>query len=173
MSKSAGNYIKIDENPIVMFNEIMRIKDDMIGNYFELLTDVPKKEIEENIEAIKLQQKHPRDVKLELAKQIVAIYHNQAVAEAAKEEFISVKQKGNLPAQIPEVEVIQNPINIIDLIIATGVVASKSAARRLVEQNGVKINGQIKNNISETIKIGKEQIMQIGKDKYFKVIKSN
>jgi len=89
-------------------------------------------------------QKHPRDVKMELAKKIVATYHDPAAAEGAAAEFVSVKQKGNLPANIPAVAIAEKTINIVDLVAATGAATSKSEARRLVAQGGVKIDNQKK-----------------------------
>lgn len=169
MSKSVGNYIKIDEEPVQMFDKIMQIGDELMWNYFELLTDISREEIEKNKAAVKSEQIHPRDVKKQLAKRIVEIYHDPEVAEKAMQEFVSVKQQGNLPANIPTVTITEKTINIVDLVAATRAMASKSEARRLVAQNGVKIDNTVKSDIKEMIEIRPGQLIQIGKNKFFKI----
>lgn len=182
MSKSVGNYIKINEEPIEMFCKIMQIGDDLVWNYFELLTDMPKEEIENNKEAVREERKHPRDVKMELAKEIVAAYNNSAAAEKAMAEFVSVKQRGKLPSEIPSLkkklqkwedndwagtEFIEEPI--IDLVMATGYISSTSEARRLIEQGGVRVDDNVVSDLKEKAKIKKGSIIQIGKNKFSKI----
>lgn len=169
MSKSVGNYIKIDEEPVQMFCKIMQIGDELMWNYFELLTDISREEIEKNKAAVKSEQIHPRDAKKQLAKRIVEIYHDPEAAEKAMQEFVSVKQQGNLPANIPTVTITEKTINIVDLVAATKATASKSEARRLVTQNGVKIDNTVKSDIKEIIEVKSGQLIQIGKNKFFKI----
>jgi len=169
MSKSVGNYIRIDEDPVKMFTKIMEVPDNLMWNYFELLTTTPKEEIDQLKDDTKKEKQHPRDIKMRLARAVVENYHNEAAVVAAEGEFISVKQEGNLPSEMPILVLIEKSMNIIDLVVATKAVASKSEARRLVEQNGIKIDNQIKNNIKEIITINPGLLVQIGKSKFFRV----
>jgi len=169
MSKSVGNYIKIDEAPGVMFTKIMEIGDDLMWNYFELLTNEPSGQIENRKSRVKREEIHPRDVKMELAEKIVEIYYDRAAAESAAKEFISVKREGNLPANIPAITISGESTGIIDLVVATGAAASRSDARRLISQNGVKIDGQVKNDLKEVVAVKSGMIIQVGKSKFYKI----
>jgi len=170
MSKSVGNYIKIDEEPNKMFAKVMEIDDKLMWNYFELLTDIKKEEIEILKRGVETEEKHPRDVKMMLAAEIVKIFHTEVVAGSAIEEFRRVAQKGLLPSDIPTIKInIKEPINVADILVALGATPSKSAARRLSEQNGVKIDGVVKNDWQETISLESGMIVQVGKSKFFKV----
>jgi len=169
MSKSVGNYIKIDEAPAKMFTQVMAIPDNLMWNYFELLTEVGQSEIDAQKKAVESGSVHPRDAKMELAHKIVSMFHTAKAADSAKEEFIAVAQEGKLPANIPTIEVKEKSLNLPDLLVALGAVKSKGEARRLAEQNGVKIDGQIKSDWKEVIEIKSGAIIQIGKSKFFKV----
>ena len=105
MSKSVGNYVPIGEEPAKMFTHIMAVPDSLMWVYFELLTVVPKKEIEVLKVDVEKERKHPRDVKMDLAQQIVSMFHDKKVADFAKEEFIRVAKEGKLPTDIPAVAI--------------------------------------------------------------------
>jgi tyrosyl-tRNA synthetase len=169
MSKSVGNYIRISEEPAKMFVQIMTIPDNLMWNYFELLTGADQKEIAGLRSEVEKEKVHPRDAKMDLAHRIVSIFHDKKRADYAKDEFVRVAQEGMLPADIPAIPIKEKSLNLPDLLVALGAVSSKGEARRLAEQNGVKINGQIKNNWKETVEIKSGMMVQIGKSKFFKV----
>ena len=169
MSKSVGNYIRLDEEGNKMFTQLMAVPDSQMWNYFELLTDRPKKEIENLKEEILENKKHPRDAKMEMALEIVSMYRGAEASKSAKEEFVSVTQRGELPSDISSVETGEKEINILDLLVKAGVAASKSEAKRLVVQNGVRLDGEVKNDWKETLKTKKGQIVQVGKSRFFKL----
>ena len=169
MSKSVGNYIKIGEEPNKMFTQTMAIPDGLMWNYFELLTDVDKKEIESLRADVEKEKAHPRDVKMGLAHRIVSMFHDADTAARAQEEFVRVAQEGKLPTEIPTITIKEKTLSIPDLLVALGAVSSKGAARRLAEQNGVRIDGQVKNDWKEAVAIRPGMVVQIGKSKFFKV----
>jgi tyrosyl-tRNA synthetase len=169
MSKSVGNYIPIKEEPVKMFTQVMAVPDNLMWNYFELLTGVSKKEIEELKIDVEKEKKHPRDVKMDLACQIVEIFNDKKAADFAKEEFVRVAQEGKLPIDIPVVAIKEKTLSIPDLLVALGAVSSKGEARRLSEQGGVKIDGQAKKDWKEMVDIKSGMIVQIGKTKFYKV----
>lgn len=169
MSKSVGNYVGLDENPGQMYSKVMKIADDLAQNYFELLTDIPQEEIDSLISKVKNGVIHPRDAKMKLAHKIVSVFYDKEKADFAQDEFIRVAREGNLPSDIPVVEIKEESLNIPDLLAALGAVKSKGDARRLCGQRGVKIDSQPKNDWQETVKIKSGMIVQIGKNKFFKV----
>ncbi len=169
MSKSVNNYIRVNEKPAKMFTQIMAVSDRLMWNYFELLTDAPQTEIAELKLKTEKEIVHPRDVKMDLAHRIVAIFYDKKQADAAKEEFVRVAQEGNLPSEIPAAEVKEKSLNIPDLLIALGAVGSKGEARRLCDQGGIKIGGVVKKDWQEMIEIKKGLVAQVGKNKFFKV----
>jgi tyrosyl-tRNA synthetase len=170
MSKSVGNYIKIDEDPAKMFTRIMAVPDGLMWNYFELLTDVARKQIETAKIDVEKEKRHPRDVKMDLAHRIVAMFHDKKSADLAREEFIRVAQEGQLPSDIPVVAVKEKTLNVPDLLVALGAASSKSEARRLSAQGGVKVGGQVKKDWKEMVGIKSGMVVQVGKNKFFKVL---
>jgi len=169
MSKSVGNYIKIDESPARMFTQIMAIPDGLIWNYFELLTDISMADIQAKKETVEKQIVHPRDAKMELAYKIVSIFHDNQAADSARGEFVRVAQEGKLPTEIPSIAIEEKKLGIPDLLVALGAVSSKGEARRLAEQGGVKIDGKVKTDWKEAIDVSSGTVVQIGKSKFFKV----
>jgi len=169
MSKSENNYIKINEDPARMFIQIMAVGDNLMWSYFELLTDVPQKEIEALKLDVKKEKIHPRDAKMKLAHKIITLFHDKNAADSAQKEFIRVAQEGKLPSAIPAIKIKEKSLNIPDLLLKLGATSSKSEGRRLSKQNGVKINGVIKNNWQEVVEIKPGTIIQVGKSKFFKV----
>jgi len=167
MGKSLGNYIGVSEEPNEMFGKLMSIPDDVMPNYFELLTDIPKEEID-NLLA---KGKNPRDAKLRLAQDIVTQFHGEGQAAAARQEFIRVFSKGALPEEIPEVaippkELKSGRIWIIKLISLCNLAASNSEARRLVTQGGVKIDGDPVTDPQAEVQIQSGAILQVGKRRF-------
>jgi tyrosyl-tRNA synthetase len=135
MSKSLGNDIQITAEPNDMFGKVMSIPDKLMQNYFTLLTLRPTDEIRSLLAG------HPRQAKATLARDIVASYYGPEAAQAASDEWDRVKVAGELPSDMPEAAVGAS-IAILDLVVACKFAASKSEARRKVEQGGVKLNGE-------------------------------
>lgn len=169
MSKSLGNYIGIDEDGAVMFEKSMTIPDSLIIKYFELVTDIHPDEIEEIKIRLKEDKVNPRDIKLELARQIVELYHGKEEAVAAEERFKKVFQKGEIPKDINVIEANKEYFDLAEIIVKNNLLKSKNEFRRLVTQGGVKINGQVLSKIEELI-ITPEIILQIGKKTFLKII---
>jgi len=169
MSKSIGNYIALEEKPLLMFKEIMEISDASIWEYFTLLTDIPEDEIA-NMQKQVENGLNPKEAKLKLAREIVSAYSSPREADAAQKEFIKIYINKSLPQEISSLHInTADPLAVADLVFMTGAVSSKSAAKRLIGQNAVKIDGAIKNNWQEKIQTKTGQIIQIGKDKFFKI----
>lgn len=164
MSKTSGNCIWIEDKPDQMFGKIMSIPDHLIFDYFELLTRVPLVEIR------KMRKLNPREAKLKLAKEIVSMYWGEKVAQLAQREFERVFKEKKLPAKIPEIKIKDRALNILDLLVKTKLAPSKSEAKRLILQRGVKINGKIQDNWRKICQIKKGQILQVGKRKFVKIV---
>ncbi len=170
MSKFYGNYIKLEEKPAEMFGKIMSISDNLIISYFELLTDVPLKKIDQYKKVLQLKKINPRDSKEELAFEITKMYHSQKAAEKTQEEFNKVFKEKKLPSKILEIKIEEEALDILDLLVKTKLAPSKSEAKRLIIQKGVKIDGRIQNDWRKMVKIKKEIVIQVGKRKFVKVV---
>ncbi len=163
MGKSLGNFVALEDVPNEMFGKIMAIKDDLIFSYFELATIVPMAEVEKLEKELKAGT-NPRTIKVRLAKEIVTLYHGSNAAEAAAEEFDKVFSKKEKPTEIEETKVKSN--DLVAILVETKLAASKSEAKRLLEQNGVKVNDEIAN---EDTKVSSGNIIQVGKRKFVKI----
>jgi len=175
MSKSLNNYIGINESPQEMYGKVMSVPDNLMIRYFELVTDVPLNEIGEIKTGLENNNLHPRDVKKRLAREIVTLYHGQSAAITAEEEFEKVFKDKLFPEEIKELilkkgDLKEGNIWLIKLIVLSGVVDSKNEARRLVEQGGVRINGEKISdpNFDFTVKEG--TILKIGKLNFVKLV---
>jgi len=174
MSKSKNNYIGITEPPDEIYGKAMSISDDLMWRYYQLLTDLTPGEIAELKSGVESGARHPRDVKSELAKKLVADFHSAALADRAEAEFIRRFRQQMAPTEI-ETRVIKQAaqkIKLVDLLIQVELAPSKAEARRLISQGGVKVNGE---RISEaTFEIDttatKEAQLQVGKLKFLKII---
>ena len=172
MSTSWGNVINILDNPIDMFGKLMTLKDELIIDYFESCTRIPMIQIEEIRKSLKNKEINPKDIKKQLAKEIVTIFHNAKEAQRAQEEFEQVFEDKKLPTEIEEVEIENGEHNTQELLVKLSLAKSKSEAKRLIDQGGVKI---IINNTTEiikvdTIKTEKEMIIQVGKRNFKKIV---
>ena len=169
MSKSAHNYIGVSEPAGEMFGKIMSISDVLMWRYFELLSFRPLGEIEQfkaDIEA----GTNPRDIKIALAKEIIARFHDDAAAEAAHQEFINRFQKGAIPDDIEEVELsVGEGIAIANLLKELGFVKSTSDAMRMIKQGAAKIDGVKIEDTRLQLTAGTSGIFQVGKRKFAKV----
>ena len=165
MSKSLNNYIGIDENPFEMFGKVMSISDDLMWRYYELLTDFTPAEIEK----MKSGNENPRNLKVNLAKLIIKDFHSLEDAEKAEADFIARFVKKEIPDEIEETQMPSGIYNLADLLVNTNLAASKGEAKRLIEQGGVKINGEKVSNAKAEIDLKNEILLQVGKRKFLKV----
>ena len=164
MSKSLGNYIGITESPENMFGKIMSIPDFLIEKYFDLLTD-------EDIEPIKKRMasgENPRNLKVELGKIIVTIYHSSEDAEKAFDHFENLFKKGGVPEEMPELT-ITSATSIIDCLLEAGLESSKGAIRRLLTQNAISLDGE--KITDESYLLDKNGVIRMGKLKFLRIIK--
>lgn len=171
MSTSWGNCIYIEDAPDDMFGKVMSIKDDLIIRYFILATDVPMKEVDK-IEKDLKKGLNPRDAKARLAAEIVTMYHGKKAAEKAAKDFEKRFVKKETPDNIPEVKLfIQggSPEPLVDVMVYTGLASSKSEARRLIEQGGVKVDGALIGDREAVIDPIKGMVIQVGKRKFIRV----
>lgn len=169
MSKSLGNYIGIDEKANVMYEKAMMIPDELIIKYFELVTDIHPDTIDDIKRKLEENKVNPRDVKMDLAKEIVNLYHGEKESEKAQNRFKEVFQQGQVPSDIKIVEVLKEEFNLIDQIVKNNLVSSKSEVRRLLTQGGIKVNNE-KLLTLQDLEINKEMIVQVGKKKFIKLI---
>jgi tyrosyl-tRNA synthetase len=166
MSSSWGNVINIIDEPTDMFGKVMSIGDELIKKYFVLATRVPLEKIDEVIK----NNSNPRDQKMELAFAITSLYHGDKKAAAAKKAFVDQFSKGELPIDIPTKKIGAGEYSVVDLVVLSGLVESKSEIRRLLEQKGIKVNQQTAT--TKPIKLdGKTPVLlQVGKRKFIKLI---
>ncbi|CAM4062819.1 MULTISPECIES: tyrosine--tRNA ligase [Vibrio] len=163
MSKSAHNYIGVSDAPSDMFGKIMSISDVLMWSYYELLSFRPLAEIEQFKADIE-NGKNPRDVKILLAKEIIARFHSQADADAAEQEFINRFQKGQIPDEMPEFEFeVGRPVS--NLLKEAGLCASSSEAMRMVKQGAVKMDGEKVADSKLVPQVG-TYVFQVGKRKF-------
>ncbi|MBA4336805.1 tyrosine--tRNA ligase [bacterium] len=169
MGKSENNYIAVDDLPNEMFGKVMSIPDNLITKYFELATNVPLSEINEMKKAIEAGE-NPMTFKKRLGRELVTIYHSAEEGEKAEQEFTNVFSQRQLPEDIEIVKISEAEINIVNFMAENKLVASKSEARRLLEQGAVKINDE--KLTQEVLNISKtnETIIQVGKRRFIKVI---
>ena len=170
MGKSLGNYIGIDEPPKDMFGKIMSIPDHLIIEYFELLTDRDPDEIEEFKERMD-KGENPRDFKLLLAEEIVSRFHSKEDAKRARDNFIKIFSKREIPEDIPVVKIVEDRINLVEFLKDQNLVSSKSEARRLILQGGVSIDGKKAKPEEIIIDVKNGMIIKVGKRRFLKVVK--
>ncbi len=174
MSKSLGNYVAVTDPPGEMFGKIMRIPDELMRNYFELVTDTPEAEVAALHDPA---QVNPRDAKETLAKKVITQFHSAAAAHAAADEFRRVHGGGKegLPDELPEASVpaeklTDGLISPLDLILACLGEKSRNEARRLVAQRGVKLNGVAIEDPNTPVTVKSGDILQRGNRKFVRLV---
>jgi tyrosyl-tRNA synthetase len=161
MSKTYENCVYINDAPRDMFGKLLSMKDELITLYMECCTDISKKEITDVEKAMK-KGENPKEFKVRLAIEIVTMYHSAEDAKKAAEEFDRVFKGGGLPDDIPEATAKKGSA-LIDILVENGLISSKSEARRLVEQGGIKLNDTPVSTIDATVEKG---IVKVGKRKF-------
>ena len=170
MSKSLGNYIGVKDTANDMFGKIMSISDELMENYYTMITEIPSEEIKKMKENIANGSLHPMEAKKQLGAEVVKIYHGEQAAVEARDWFENVFSKRNLDVELPEVEVEYNEIGIIDLLVKeTQLVKTTSEARRLIEQGGFKINDEAIKDVKATVNVESGMIVRAGKKKIIKI----
>ena len=166
MSKSKGNYIGITEEPNTMFAKVLSISDTLMWRWFTLLSFRSMAEIEalkKEVEA----GRNPKDAKVMLAKEITARFHSAAAADAAEQDFIN-RSKGGVPDEIPDVNLSGAPLGIAALLKSAGLAPSSSEANRLIDGNGVRIDGTVISDKGLKLPAG-TYVVQVGKRKFARV----
>ncbi|MDO8520775.1 MAG: tyrosine--tRNA ligase [bacterium] len=168
MSKSLDNYVGITDDPKVMFGKIMSIPDSAIASYFELCTFTPMDEVEAIKKKLKGEKINPRDLKMDLAQQVVEIYHGKKSGEEARAAFISTFQKKKLPEEIQEVKVTKGT-SLVDALTKSATVASKTEFRRLIGEGAIREDGE-KKLTDPMLKIESDIVLKVGKHRFVKIV---
>ncbi len=168
MSKSLGNYIGIHEPPETIYGKVMSIPDEAMANYFNLVTRWTPARITEVQQAMQAGALHPMEVKKLLAWEIVDIFHGSEAADAAAAHFALVHQQRELPPELPTFP-LTAPARLVDLLLAAGLAPSKSEARRLIQQGGVRLNDTPVTDLDLWVEPG-EQILQVGKRRFVRLV---
>jgi tyrosyl-tRNA synthetase len=171
MSKSLGNYVGIDEPPSEMFGKLMSISDDLMWRYYELLTDLSLGEIGWMRERAHDGEDNPRDFKAALARRVISDFHSDAAAEEAEAEFVRRFRNKETPDEIEEKTVEAREWKLPRLLVETGLAPSMAEARRLVEQGGVRVDGERVSKTEAEVEVGAERapLIQVGKRRFLRV----
>lgn len=167
MSKSLGNHIPLNTSPEDTFGKVMSIPDKAMPSYARLVTRWTVEKIEGFEEKVRKGKMHPKDAKMALAKEITAAFFDEEQAEKAQTHFVNLFQKGDIPEDIPEYAPLGEPV-LLDVLIDSGLVKSKSQARRLIQQNGVKIDGETASDPYAVL--SPPVTLQVGKRRFVKVV---
>lgn len=168
MSKSLGNYIGINESPKEIFGKVMSVSDNLMWRYYELLTDKDYQKLKDEVKENRL---HPKQAKVDLAKEIVSFYHGASEAEKAEKEFEQIFKNKQAPENIPVFETNEDKMTIWDLVNETNKDASASANRRLIEQGGVVFDDLKITDFKQIVPIKNDAILKIGKRKFIKIFR--
>ncbi|MBM3132389.1 MAG: tyrosine--tRNA ligase, partial [Chloroflexi bacterium] len=173
MSKSLDNYIGVDEPPGEMYGKVMSLPDNLIADYFELVTDVPDEEIAEFRRQMESNSVNPMVLKKRLAREIVGEFHGNGAAQEAEAQFSDIFQKRGIPEDIPvfAVRTGQGPVDLIEILVNAGAVQSKGEAKRLFAQNAIEIDG---NKITEALVPLKDgTVIKVGKRRFVKIVNAD
>ena len=171
MSKSLENYVGIDESPNEMFGKIMSISDDLMWRWFDLLSFKSSDEIKD-LKAEQDKGKNPRDIKIELAKELIARFHDEKSSNEAESNFIDQFQKKNIPEDIEEIlhKISDDSIPLANLLKECGMTSSTSEAMRMIQQGAVRIDEQKITDKTHIVFTGTSAVYQVGKRKFKKII---
>lgn len=167
MSKSLGNHIPLLSSPEDMYGKVMSVPDKAMGQYFRLLTRQTPDAIRALERGIESGELHPRDAKMKLAFEIVSIYYSEQDARRAETEFVRVFQRGDLPEEI-EIYTLIPGQSVLDVLTDSGLVSSKSEGRRLIDQNGVRLDGDTLHDPNQTFP--HPGVLQVGKRRFLQVV---
>ena len=162
MSKSLDNYIGLNDEPFSKFEKSMKIPDNVLKKYFELATDLPIDTID------KIMSGDIRQAHIRFAKELLKMYDDVNEFEEIKKRYEEIA-KGNIPNDVEEVFIDKNKTNIVELVVEIGFAKSKSEARRIINGNGIKINGNVVTDVNKEIEIEDSLIIQFGKNRFKKI----
>ena len=171
MSKSLGNYIGINESPNEIFGKVMSISDELMWRYYELLTELRVEEIKALRAQAASGERNPRDLKVDLAKRIIADFHSTADAQAAEDEFNRVFKRKEAPEEIEERTTPAGAYKLPRFLVETNLAPSMGEARRLIEQGGVRLDSERRTRMDDeiTLQAGQEILVQVGKRRFLRV----
>jgi tyrosyl-tRNA synthetase len=170
MSKSLGNYIGITESPREIFGKVMSISDGLMWRYYELLTDLAPAEIEQMKQSVGSGQRHPRDLKAELGRRIVADFHSETEAQEASDEFDRMFRGRQAPEDVPVVTLPLGEVRLTTILSENHLAESISDAQRKIRDRGVRLNGDVVTDVA--LRLGSEHadlLIQVGKRKFLRV----
>jgi tyrosyl-tRNA synthetase len=174
MSKSLGNYVGVTEEPSEMFGKLMSIPDDVLPHYWALLTNEGFEGAERIDEAMLENERHPMDVKKDLARRVVTRYHDESAAEAAQSEFEQVFSRGEKPSEMDELpvqacDIEEGRVWIVKLVRGCGAASSNSEARRLIDQGAVRLNDEKITDQTANVEVASGDVLQVGKRTFAKI----
>ena len=167
MSKSLGNHIPLLSTPEEMYGKVMSVPDKAMGQFFRLVTRWTPPQIAELERNMAEGRLHPRDAKMRLAREIVSIFHSEEAATQAEQAFVRVFQHGDLPKEMPEYH-LEPGQTVLEVLVEGKLVASKGEGRRMIDQNGVRLDGQTLSDPNQTFPY--PGVLQVGKRKYLRVV---
>lgn len=169
MSKSSGNCVWLDDTPQDMFGKIMSMPDSQTLPYLILVTNIPMSRIAQVQDSLQSKEMHPMEAKRLCAWEVVKDFHGRKAADEAGEEFRETFSEGKLPSDIPTVVIKTKKLSPVDLLCEAKLASSRSNARRLIEQGGVKVDGSVLQDEKTLVSIRKGMIIQVGKRRYARV----
>jgi len=175
MSKSLGNYIALEDPPQEMYGKVMSLPDDVMMDYYELVTDVPDKEVAEIGEALRTRSLNPMELKMRLAREIVGQFHSAEAAQAAEEHFTRVFRERELPEE-PEVHQVhfgqvtdsQGRASLARLLADLGAAPSRSEVKRLISQGAVEIDGEVAT--TDLVQLRDGMVLRVGKRRFLRIV---
>jgi len=169
MSKSLGNHIPLQTDPEDMYGKVMSVPDIAMGSYFRLVTSLTPTEIDEIEVGLESGEFHPRDVKMRLAREIVGIYFGEDFVDKAEAAFRRVFQEREDPEEMPDF-LISYGLALVDVMVEAGLTKSKSEARRLIEQRGVRLDGVVIESPEEILELDEPKVLRVGKRHFLRLL---
>jgi tyrosyl-tRNA synthetase len=169
MAKSTGNTIGITDEPADMYGKVMSLPDDVMGDYFRLVTRWTPKVVAHLEAQLESGEKHPRDAKMALAREIVDAYHGADAAQGAEAEFRRIFQEGDVPEELPEYT-LSTDKSLLDVLVDAGLASSRSEGRRLIEQRGVRLDDAVLEDPNEILVLGEPAILRVGKRRFIRLV---
>ena len=167
MSKSLGNHIPLNTSAEDMYGKVMSVPDAAMGSFFRLVTRWTPKEIDELEAGMKAGRLHPRDVKMKLGREIVEIFYGEAAADQAEQAFVKIFQHGDVPEEIPAYT-LKAGQTVLEVLLEGGLVGSKGEGRRMVAQNGVRLDGETLSD--PNVAFPHSGVLQVGKRRFLRVV---
>jgi tyrosyl-tRNA synthetase len=174
MSKSLGNYVAVEDEPNEMFGKLMSISDTLMWRYWTLLTDLGPGDIAALRKIVAGGERHPMDVKLELARTITTDFHGAEAATSAEQHFRALHQRRETPEEVEEIvaEAAPQPRPLAKLLVELGLSPSNAEARRLIQQGGVRVDGAVVRDVFATLALdsGRAYLLQLGKRRFARLV---